>query len=248
VPEDALARWPQTRGYDLLRSYSDAVNRALVDRWLPDEPVGRLLKTDAFDEAAGEGLFPLLRVRAREVVVVDVSEAAVAAARERHPGLAAECGDVRRLDFPDATFDAVVSNSTLDHFESLEELRVAVHELARVLRPGGRFIVTLDNPANPLVGFRNLLPYQLLRRLGILQYRMGVTCGARRLRRLVTEAGFDVTDVVALMHVPRVLALALAKVFRTDHLLPRLIAAESLGRLPTRHLTGQFVGVRAIRH
>jgi SAM-dependent methyltransferase len=188
VSEDALARWPQTRGHDLLRSYSDAVNRVLVDRWLPDEPVGRLLKTDAFDEAAGEGLFPLLRVRAREVVVVDVSEAAVAAARERHPGLAAECGDVRRLDFPDATFDAVVSNSTLDHFESLEELRVAVHELARVLRPGGTFMVTLDNPANPLVGFRNLLPYQLLRRLGILQYRMGATCAAARLRRLVTEA------------------------------------------------------------
>jgi SAM-dependent methyltransferase len=230
-----------------LRAYSDAVNRALIQGWLPDSPVDTLLKTDVFDEAAGEGLVPLLRIKARNVIAVDISEPTLAAARARYPQLDARFGDVRQLAFPDGTFEVVVSNSTLDHFESSDDLQAAIRELARVSRPGGTLIVTLDNPANPLVLLRDHLPYRLLRRLRIVHYRMGATCGPGRLRKLATAAGLDVHEVVAFMHVPRVLALGLATVFPPDQVLSRLLMAEGLARLPTRYLTGQFVGVRAVK-
>jgi SAM-dependent methyltransferase len=246
VREDAFTEWPSTRGHELLRAYSDTVNRGLLERWLPVTG-GQVLKTDAFDEAVGDGLVPLLRSRAAELTVIDVSEAALEAARERYPGLVARLGDVRRLDFADETFDVVVSNSTLDHLGSLTELRLAMHELARVLRPGGTLILTLDNPANPLVRLRNLLPYGLLRRVGVVQYRMGVTCGPRQLRQLVGAAGLDVADSASLMHVPRLIALCVAAVLPRGPLLRGLHAGEALAGLPTRHLTAQFIGVRAVK-
>jgi SAM-dependent methyltransferase len=232
---------PSTRS-TLLRAYSDHVNRDLIAAWLPAH-VGRVLKTDVFDEAVADGLYPFLRKRADEVVGIDVSEGAVAAAR-RYPDFHAECADVRDLDFADDSFDAVISNSTLDHLETIDVIRAALRELARVLAPGGVLVVSLDNPVNPLVAARNVLPFGALNRLGLVPYTIGATCGPRRLRRLLEEAGLVVDELTAIMHVPRVLA----GLSRRTRPLPRsLIAAERLARAPTRYLTGQFVAARALK-
>jgi SAM-dependent methyltransferase len=53
-------------------------------------------------------------------------------------------GDARRLELPDASFDAAVCAEVLEH---LDDDRAALAELARVLRPGGLLLVTV--PANP---------------------------------------------------------------------------------------------------
>jgi SAM-dependent methyltransferase len=233
---------PSTRS-TLLRAYSDHVNRNLIAAWLPAH-VGRVLKTDVFDEAVADGLYPFLRERADEVVGIDVSEGAVAAARRRHPDFHAECADVRDLDFADGSFDVVVSNSTLDHLETIDDIRAALRELERVLAPGGVLVVSLDNPVNPLVAVRNALPFGALNRLGLVPYNVGATCGPGRLRRLLDEAGFVVGELTAIMHVPRVLA-GLSR--RTSPLPRSLIAAERLARAPTRYLTGQFVAARALK-
>ena len=45
--------------------------------------------------------------------------------------------DAHRLEFPDASFDAVFSSSSLEHFGDFAEIRRAVEEIHRVLRPGG---------------------------------------------------------------------------------------------------------------
>ena len=51
--------------------------------------------------------------------------------------------DARDLDFPDESFDAVVSFSSIEHFGSLADIRRSAAEIGRVLRPGGHaFIVT----------------------------------------------------------------------------------------------------------
>lgn len=47
-------------------------------------------------------------------------------------------GDVGHLDFPDRSFDLVVSSLSLHHWE---DPAAAVPELARVLRPAGRLVV-----------------------------------------------------------------------------------------------------------
>ena len=49
-------------------------------------------------------------------------------------------GDAHRLPFPDGTFDRVIASEVVEH---LPDDATAIHELARVLRPGGTLAVTV---------------------------------------------------------------------------------------------------------
>lgn len=71
---------------DLWRAHSDAVNKALLMRWWPVDKVDQLLKTDLFDEAANEGLYPFLDARANHVLGMDISFPVASQARLRYPG------------------------------------------------------------------------------------------------------------------------------------------------------------------
>ena len=246
--DEAVDDWPASGPGPVLRAYSDAVNAALLRRWLPELTGRRVLKTDLFDEAVSEGLLPELRRAGASVTGVDVSPVTVAAAHVRYPDLAAEIGDVRRLRFADGSFDVVVSNSTLDHFASAAELEAALAELHRVLRPGGSLLITLDNRANPLVALRNALPARTLRRLGLTHYYLGTTCGPRRLARVLQTGGFGVERTGAVMHFPRVLArLLAAAVGPRPRLQDLLLRLEGLERTPIRYVTGQFVAALAVK-
>jgi SAM-dependent methyltransferase len=240
----AAASWPAGPP-PLWRLQSDAVNRRLVGRWLP-HGLGSVLKTDLFDEFASEGVYPALAERARDVVGIDVSEAVAAAARRRHPALDSRVADVRALPFADASFDAAVSISTLDHFDDVGEVQRALEELARVVRPGGVLVITLDNPLNPLVAIRNLLPASAARRVRQVPWDTGWTCGPRRLRALVSGAGFRVERQTAVLHAPRAL-VAMAGRRGSPGATRALVAIEALGRLPTRYVTGHFLAALAVR-
>ena len=253
--DDVAAARQEDKLGGLWRRHADAVNVALLEQWLVPGRVGRVLKTDVFDEAFGEGLYPPLAAHAEHVVGTDISRTILAAAGERHPGLETVQADVRRLPFDDDSFDAVVSISTLDHFESLGEILTGLCELARVLRPGGQLLLTLDNLANPAVFLRNALPLRWLMGLRVVPYYVGATCGPRRLARYAGEAGLDVLESAAIMHCPRVLAVPLARRLAgtgSDRAQERLLRAlrsfEKLARWPTRFLTGHFVAIRATKH
>jgi len=247
--------WHGTHPQALWREHSDAVNSALLARWLPNDPVERLLKTDLFDEACSEGLYPLLASRARTVVGMDLSVLTAQTARLRYPALRTAEVDARCLPFADGTFDVIVSNSTLDHFESLDEVIVSLQELYRVLRADGQLLLTLDNLGNPVIALRNALPSWLLARLpSVVPYYVGATCGPRRLRCILEQIGFEVLEVEAVMHHPSVLAVATAGMLQRHaapeaqkRFLARLMALERLSRLPTRFLTGHYVAVRAAK-
>ena len=251
--EGVAETWRATKPQALWRAHSDAVNARLLAAWLPDR-VDRLLKTDLFDEAVGQGLYAPLAARARLVAGIDVSAGVVGAATVGHAGLRGVQADVRRLPFADGAFDVVVSNSTLDHFGSLDELIAGLEEIHRVLRDGGQLLLTLDNLANPIVALRNALPYPVVHRTGIVPYYVGASCGPRRLRRVLSDLGYDVAEITAILHSPRVLAVALGEAL-DRHAGPEtqrrfsgwLLAFERLARWPTRFLTGHFVAVRAVR-
>jgi SAM-dependent methyltransferase len=49
-------------------------------------------------------------------------------------------GDARRLPFPDATFDVVITSEVLEH---IQDDVTAISEMVRVLKPGGRFAATV---------------------------------------------------------------------------------------------------------
>jgi SAM-dependent methyltransferase len=233
----------------LWRVQSDTVNRYWLERWLPETPADRVLKTDLFDEIAGSGLLPVLAARARSVVGIDVSERATVEVARRYPAIETLVADVRRLPFADRSFDVVVSNSTLDHLADRSEVARSLAELARVLRPSGRLLVTLDNPVNPLIAVRNALPRGAARRLRRVPYDSGWTCGPRPLRSLLAEAGLDVGAVTAIMHVPRTVVALFGSSAGAGatHWTTVFRAGERLERLPTRYLTGHFVAAVAFR-
>jgi len=246
--------WQRTRHQWLWRAHSDAVNTALLGRWLPCARVERLLKTDLFDEALSAGLHPHLVQKAQQIVGIDISASIVRADRSRHPGLQVAMADVRRLPFASSSFDVIVSNSTLDHFHSRHEIVASLYELHRVLRVGGQLLLTLDNLANPIIAIRNFLPFRLMSWLGLVPYYVGATYGPQGLQRIVQKVGFEVQAIDAIMHCPRVLVVALVRLIEgrlglapQRRFMRGLMAFESLARWPTRFLTGHFIAVNAIK-
>jgi len=151
-----------------------------------------LLKTDLFDEVAHRGLVRRLLRSGLDVTGIDVSPVIVDQAVARNPGLRGVQADVRQLPFAAEQFDAVFSGSTLDHLESSAAIGAALAELGRVLKLGGRLILTMDNPGKPLIRLRN----------GPL---LGLLLQALR------TAGFQILATRAFMHCPRVAAVALAR-------------------------------------
>lgn len=185
---------------------------------------------------------------------MDISSLTVQAAKSRHNGLQATAADVRLLPFADGTFDVIVSNSTLDHFESQDEIVISLRELYRVLRVDGQLLLTLDNLANPVIALRSVLPFRLLNRLNIVPYYVGAIFGLSRLRNNLEQVGLEVLDVSAVMHFPRIFTMAIARMLEIHagrkiqrHFLHFLMTFEHLSRWPTRYWTGYFVAVRAIK-
>jgi SAM-dependent methyltransferase len=101
------------------------------------------------DLACGTGRIAIpLAARGFTVAGLDISERALAVAREGGPELDLRHGDMRELPWPDATFDAVINLWTaFGYFETRADDERAVAEVARVLRPGGVFLMDTVNPS-----------------------------------------------------------------------------------------------------
>lgn len=257
------AEWRVRRPHRLWRDFTDHHQLGLILRWLGLPPAAdgdrddatspdRLLKTDLFDEVAGRGLVQPLLAAGLIVTAIDISPVIVTEAAARHPGLRAVSADVRMLPFPDASFDTIFSGSTLDHFETSAEIQASLNELRRVIRPGGRLMLTMDNLANPIIRLRNSPLLSVLRGLGVVPYQVGVTLGPKPLVAAVEAAGFEVVEVTAVMHCPRAVAVAIAPLFerfpeawRTGFI-RCLDACEWLQSLPTRWLTGHYIAIHAV--
>jgi SAM-dependent methyltransferase len=187
-------------------------------------------------------------------VGIDVSKSVLRIAKARYAAIHGVAADVRQLPFAGGTFDLIISNSTLDHFDSVGEIRKALGELFRVLAPGGEFVVTMDNLDNPFVALRNALPFRLLNRMGIIPYFVGTTLNAPDLRLLLKETGFQVMEISSVMHCPRVFAVALANLLQRfapswiqQGFLRILMVFERLASLPTNRFTGHFIAMRVTK-
>jgi SAM-dependent methyltransferase len=97
------------------------------------------------DVGCGEGQVARLAAAggATRVVGIDPTWNQVAVARERGGGPAYVRAGADTLPFPDAAFDAVVACLVFEHIRHVD---AAIAEVARVLRPGGRFCFFLNHP------------------------------------------------------------------------------------------------------
>ena len=100
--------------------------------------------TRLLDAGCGAGLLALLAsLRGAQVAAVDASRGLLAVARRRVPAADVREADLEALPFADASFDAVTAVNSVFY---AERIAVATRELARVVRPGGRVIVTAWGP------------------------------------------------------------------------------------------------------
>jgi len=101
---------------------------------------------DVLDVGCGEGQVSRLAKglpRVQRVVGVDPTWAQLRVAIGRGGGPAFTRGDAARLPFRDNAFDAVVACLVFEHIVAVDD---AIAEVARVLRPRGRFALFLNHP------------------------------------------------------------------------------------------------------
>ncbi|MDQ1375252.1 MAG: hypothetical protein QOJ09_2590 [Actinomycetota bacterium] len=146
---DAGRRGPTQRFFDVWSFFYDlppvqrAVYRAQHDAVCGalGEDVGRIL-----DVGCGTGLLTTRLHHERpsaEIVGFDFSSGMLEQARSRTPELTWVRGDATRLPFAAESFDALTCTES---FHWYPDQPAAVREFHRVLRPGGRALITFVNP------------------------------------------------------------------------------------------------------
>jgi len=141
---DGYAIWSES--YDEPGNPIVALEESAVGALLGGLPAGA-----ALDAACGTGRHARRLVALGHTVSgVDLTPEMLERARTRVPEASFAVADVRELPFADASFPLVVCGLALAHLPSLEQ---ATAELARVLAPGGRLIVSVLHPFQALLGW-----------------------------------------------------------------------------------------------
>ena len=192
-------RFPDLGGAASTRYYA-ANEERLFTELLPPLAGLRILKTDLWDEAKNTRILAWAAARGARAFGVDISEPTVIQARGAFRSVASplrgSVADVRALPVLDASFDAIYSMGTIEHFDETEQ---AVREMARVLKPGGTAIVGVPNRHDPFL--RPLLA-TVMQALGLYAYGYEKSYSRRKLREMLERAGLEVGTETAILFIP----------------------------------------------
>lgn len=104
----------------------------------------------ALDVGCGTGVLAArLASCGYEMVGLDPSEGMLEHLRRGAPGVRAVQGSGSELPFADAEFDLALTVAALHHIADPAAVRETLHEMVRVVRPGGRILIWDHNPRNP---------------------------------------------------------------------------------------------------
>ena len=150
-PEIPLIEYEVPEGYARWAERYDGPNPAIareepiVHGLLAGLPPGR-----ALDAACGTGRHAAkLHELGHQVVGVDATPAMLSLARKKVPGVDFRVGRLEELPVQDGTVDLITCALALSH---LDDLRPAIGEFARVLRPGGTVIISDIHPQAAATG------------------------------------------------------------------------------------------------
>lgn len=219
---------------DDLRSFIFSERKRIVFE-LFDAPGGTVL-----DIGCGPGVFAdrLSQLKCR-TYGVDLSQKMAALAQGRgFPLSSFMVGGIVQLPFKDNSFDSVLCSGVLEY---LTEIESAIKEMSRVLKPGGRLIVTFPNKSSWL----NQID-QLSRSLLLFLQRLKLPVGRlinsdyrprylspKQLHRLLDQSGFVVEAVR--FHIFRLTLL-------------NKVSPNSALKLARRmnFVSGRFLGINAV--
>lgn len=132
---DEFSAWYERQRHDGYHAFLDEMESSAVKEYLT--PTSRLLEA-----GCGTGLvLKRMAPHAKFAMGLDLSSGMLHKAREKN--LQVVQGSVTQLPFADATFDVVCSFKVLAHVEAIQ---TAMHEMSRVLRPGGHLLAEFYNP------------------------------------------------------------------------------------------------------
>ena len=192
--------------FDRIAPVYDVMNRVMTAgldlRWRRLAAAGAVRPGDAvLDAACGTGDLAVacLRAGAANVTGLDFSERMLERARRKEAAIAWVQGDLLALPFADGTFDAATVGFGV---RNVADLELALRELRRVLRPGGRLaILEITKPRGPLRPFFSLWFDRIVPRLGkalpggaaytYLPASVKRFPDAERLAALLEHAGFE---------------------------------------------------------
>ena len=147
--EDGYSAWAPI--YDAMENALIRCEEPLVDRALAGIAPGR-----ALDAACGTGRHAARLVAAGHTTVgIDRTEAMLDIARAKVPDAEFRRGDFTGLPFGEGEFDVAVCALALTH---LRDPAPAIAELARVVRPGGRVVLTDAHPTFVLIQGQAMFP------------------------------------------------------------------------------------------
>jgi SAM-dependent methyltransferase len=124
--------------------YLDDCREGLAERILPRIPAGARV----LDLCCGTGqLARWLTACGYEVTGLDGSEAMLELAKRNAPKAELVCSDARAFSF-DEPFEAVLSTfDSVNHFESLDDVRTVFGNVFQALAPGGLFVFDVNTQA-----------------------------------------------------------------------------------------------------
>ncbi|PWD44627.1 class I SAM-dependent methyltransferase [Gordonia paraffinivorans] len=150
---------------------------------------------DVLEAGSGEGYGAAMiaDAGASSVVCVDYDAAAVEHTRRRYPGLIVHQGNLVDLPLADGSVDMVVNFQVIEH---LWDQAKFIDECRRVLRPGGRLLISTPNRITFSPGRDTPLNPFHTRELN-----------AAELTELIVEGGFTLDAMLGVHHGPRLQAL-----------------------------------------
>ncbi|MFN7942997.1 MAG: class I SAM-dependent methyltransferase [Thermoanaerobaculia bacterium] len=208
---------------------------ALLRRTLGDLAGRRILKLDLWNEAFNTRILHWMADQGAEVYGLDLSNVVAHQARRNTRLAGHPCrlvrADIRELPFPEGTFDAVYTMGTIEH---IDEYALAIAEVRRVLRPGGRAIIGVPHKWNLFL--RPALVW-LLDQFGKYPYAPEKSFSGPELRRTIDRAGLVVGERTGILSIPGLLRLADAFCYTRGIGLYRLspLALWPFERLETRY-------------
>jgi SAM-dependent methyltransferase len=98
------------------------------------------------DIGCGEGrLTRHLKSLGHRIIGMDTSPTLIAAAREADPAMDLRLADASALKLDDAGADLAIAFMSL---HDIDQMSAAIHEIARILEPGGRLCLAIVHPIN----------------------------------------------------------------------------------------------------